>query len=148
MRKLIAIVPLLVLALTLNAETAREKIEGDILTAYRELGFYDGSSMNMDWMLHVTVSAKEPYNIYIYFRKNMPQRRYIEAIILGVATVGKVTGKIKEKTFTVWFSIWDADHKTFRRFATILAYNCRKFLTLKTEEERKAFLKECLIFYE
>ena len=148
MRKLIKVIPLLILALTLNAETVKDKLEMDILGAYVDMGFYDGSWRNRDYMVMVTVSKKEPYDIYIYFRKNMPQRRYIEAIILGVATVGKVTGKIKEKTFTLWFSIWDADHKTFRRFATILTYNCRKFLTLKTEEERKAFLKECLIFYE
>lgn len=149
MRKLLKVIPLLILALTLNAETVGEKIEGDILEAYMDMGFYDGSSgRGMDIMVEVMVSKKEPYDIYIFFRKNMPERRYVEAIILGVATVGKVTAKMKEKTFTVWFSVWDADHKTFRRFATILTSNCRKFLTLETEEDRKAFLKECLIFYE
>lgn len=147
MRKLITIVPLLVLALTLNAETAREKIEGDILTAYREMGFYDGSSMNMDWMLHVTVSEKEPYDIYIWFKKNMPQRRQTEAIILGVATVGKVTGKIKEETFTLWFSVWDSDHKKFEPFATIQTEYCRQIVKCKTDKEKNELLKKCLILF-
>ena len=146
MRKLTTVVSIMILALILNAETAREKLESDILKAYVDMGFYDGSLMSMDWMVRIMISEKEPYDIYISFRKNMPQRRSMEAIILGVATVGKITGKIKEKTFMVWFSVWDLDHKTFVPFATILTFNCRKFLTLEKAEERKAFLKECLIF--
>ena len=146
MRKLTTVVSIMILALILNAETAREKLERLILSAYTDMGCYDGGWRNREYMVSVMVSKKEPYDIYISFRKNMPQRRSMEAIILGVATVGKVTGKIKEKTFMVWFSVWDLDHKTFVPFATILTFNCRKFLTLEKAEERKAFLKECLIF--
>jgi len=148
MRKLIIVIPLLVLALILNAETMREKLEQDILMAYSDMGFYDGSvGTNMDWMVDVTVSKEQPYNIYIYFRKNMPKRRYVEAMILAITTTGRLTKEMKEKTFMVWFSVWDSDHKTFVPLATILTSNCRKFLTIEKAEKRKAFLKECLIFY-
>ncbi len=149
MRKLITVVPLLILALILNAETAREKLERNILGAYSDMGFYSGSiGRGMDFMVTVTVSDKEPYDIYIWFRKNMPQRRQTEAIILGVATVGKETARIKEETFTVWFSTWDSDHKKFEPFATIQTEYCRQIFKCKTDEEKNELLKKCLIFYE
>lgn len=147
MRNLLTIIPLLILALILNAETVREKLIGDIDSAYTEMGFYSAfMGTGKKYMVYVTTTKEEPYNIHIWFKENMPKRRYLEAIQVGVVAVGKVTGKIKEKTFMVWFSIWDSDHKTFVPLATILTSNCRKFLTLKKAEERKAFLKECLIF--
>lgn len=146
MKKLIAMISILFLTLLLNAETPREKLEKDILRAYMDMGFYDGSpGTRMDWMVDVSVSKEQPYNIYIYFRKNMPERRYFEAILLAITTTGKLTKKMKEKTFMVWFSVWDSDHKTFVPLATILTSNCRKFLIINNDKEKGEFLRECLI---
>lgn len=146
MKKLIVIISILFLMVLLNAETPREKLEQDILVAYMDMGFYDGSVSNgIDWMVDVSVSKEQPYNIYIRFRKNMPERRYVEAIILAVTTTGKLTKKMKEKTFMVWFSVWDSDHKTFVPLATILTSNCRKYLTINNDKEKGEFLRECLI---
>ena len=65
MRKLTTVVSIMILALILNAETAREKLERLILSAYTDMGFYDGGWRNREYMVSVMVSKKEPYSLLI-----------------------------------------------------------------------------------